>query len=280
MKTKFEKLLKGIFLTSIASLVSSNDANAISYDLSKISNDNNDNIEQGKKNDLSQKYVLKIHNDNSYLIAGHRSHRSHSSHRSSSYGSYGGSSSSSSSSSTYKTNTTTYSKTTYSLGERTLVSGVSGKDVAELANKLLKIRYITESDIEKNYSGDVVYSTNLENAIKKFQNDHNQVVDGIVGKKTIETINKRIEQINDETVNVNSRKYNLGDRVLKKQMQGYDVTQLKNILIDKGYLSGNLIKGNSIFDEETEKAVINFQKAIGIDADGIVETQTVYFLKK
>ena len=61
MKTKFEKLLKGIFLTSIASLVSSNDANAISYDLSKISNDNNDNIEQGKKNDLSQKYVLKIH---------------------------------------------------------------------------------------------------------------------------------------------------------------------------------------------------------------------------
>lgn len=278
MKTKFEKLLKGIFLTSIASLVSSNDANAISYDLSKISNDNNDNIEQGKKNDLSQKYVLKIHNDNSYLIAGHRSHRSHSSHRSSSYGSYGGSSSSSSSSSTYKTNTTTYSKTTYSLGERTLVSGVSGKDVAELANKLLKIRYITESDIEKNYSGDVVYSTNLENAIKKFQNDHNQVVDGIVGKKTIETINKRIEQINDETVN--SHKYNLGDRVLKKQMQGYDVTQLKNILIDKGYLSGNLIKGNFIFDEETEKAVINFQKAIGIDADGIVETQTVYFLKK
>ncbi len=120
----------------------------------------------------------------------------------------------------------------------------------------------------------------MENAIKKFQNDHNQVVDGIVGKKTIETINKRIEQINDETVNVNSRKYNLGDRVLKKQMQGYDVTQLKNILIDKGYLSGNLIKGNSIFDEETEKAVINFQKAIGIDADGIVETQTVYFLKK
>lgn len=58
MKTKFKELLKGIFLTSIASLVSSNEANAIPYDLSKISNDNN--IEQGKKNDLSQKYILKI----------------------------------------------------------------------------------------------------------------------------------------------------------------------------------------------------------------------------
>ena len=75
-------------------------------------------------------------------------------------------------------------------------------------------------------------------------------------------------------------KYNLGDRILKKQMQGYDVTQLKNILIDKGYLSGKLLKGTSLFDEETEKAVIKFQKSIGIDADGIVETQTVYFLKK
>lgn len=57
MKTKFKELLKGIFLTSVASLVSSNEANAISYDLSKMSNDNN--IEQKKKSDLSQKYILK-----------------------------------------------------------------------------------------------------------------------------------------------------------------------------------------------------------------------------
>ena len=50
MKTKFKDLLKGIFLTSVASLISSNEANAISYDLSRISDDNN--IEQEKKNDL------------------------------------------------------------------------------------------------------------------------------------------------------------------------------------------------------------------------------------
>lgn len=47
MKTKFKDLLKGIFLTSVASLISSNEANAISYDLSRISDDNN--IEQGKR---------------------------------------------------------------------------------------------------------------------------------------------------------------------------------------------------------------------------------------
>lgn len=36
-------------------------------------------------------------------------------------------------------------------------------------------------------------------------------------------------------------------------MRGHDVTQLKNILIDKGHLSGNLLKGESLFDEATEK---------------------------
>ena len=72
----------------------------------------------------------------------------------------------------------------------------------------------------------------MSNTIKKFQKDHNQVVDGIVGKKTIEAINKQIEQINRETVNTDVHKYNLGDRILKKQMQGYDVTQVKNIVID------------------------------------------------
>ena len=206
---------------------------------------------------------------------------SHSSHRSSSYGSYSGSSSSTSTgTSTYKSNTTTYPKTTYTLGERNIVSGVSGKDVTELANKLIKIKYVIKSEIEKDHSGDVKYSIKLENAIKKFQKDHNQVVDGIVGKKTIEAINKHIEETKHETTNTNIQKYNLGDRILKKQMRGHDVTQLKNILIDKGHLSGNLLKGESLFDEATEKAVIKFQKSIGIDADGIVETQTVYFLKK
>lgn len=39
-------------------------------------------------------------------------------------------------------------------------------------------------------------------------------------------------------------------------MQGYDVTQLKNILIDKGYLSGKTTQGN-LFDEETEKPLSN-----------------------
>ena len=64
---------------------------------------------------------------------------------------------------------------------------------------------------------------------------------------------------------------NLGDRVLKKGTRGRDVTRLKNILIDKGFLTGPFVKGETLFDDATEKAVIKFQESIGIDADGIVE---------
>lgn len=63
-------------------------------------------------------------------------------------------------------------------------------------------------------------------------------------------------------------------------MKGTDVSQLKNILIDKGFLTGRMVKGVSEFDEALKEAVIKFQNSINIDADGIVETQTVYFLKK
>ena len=41
-------------------MVSSNEASAISYDLSRISDDNENNIEQKTKKDLSQKYILKV----------------------------------------------------------------------------------------------------------------------------------------------------------------------------------------------------------------------------
>ena len=164
------------------------------------------------------------------------------------------------------------------LGERSIIRGSSGKDVEELANILIKTLYINEIDIEKDYLGNVIYSTKLENAIKRIQKDSGQTVDGIAGKNTIKAIEKIIQ--NQSKEENETSKFDLGDRVLKKNMHGYDVTQLKNILIDKKFLSGNLVKGASLFDNETEKAVIKFQQSIGIDADGIVETQTVYFLKK
>lgn len=74
--------------------------------------------------------------------------------------------------------------------------------------------------------------------------------------------------------------YNLGDRVLKKEMRGADVTQLKNILIDKGFLEKPFVKGETLFDTAIETALKRFQDSIGIDTTGKVDAQTFYFLKK
>jgi peptidoglycan hydrolase-like protein with peptidoglycan-binding domain len=167
------------------------------------------------------------------------------------------------------------------LGDRAISKGISGKDVRELADLLIKIEYITEDILQKDNLGNVICCSNISNAIKKFQQNNNLVVDGIADKTTINTLkNHAANYTKPVTVDTTDLKKNLGDRILKKGMHGTDVTQLKNILIDKGYLSGSFAKGSILFDAEIEKAVIKFQQKTGIDTDGIVEVQTVYFLKK
>jgi len=285
MKNKYAQILKGIFISSVGSLVANNEIQATPYKLSNLENENDEKIGQAKSNDNTQKYILKIHDDDSYLITGHRSHRSHSSHQShySHRSSSTGSTYNNSSSSTTEKSTTTTTTTTriYSLGDRVISQGTTGKDVRELANLLVKIDYISDTILIKDNFGNVTYCKNMSNAIKKFQQINNLKVDGIVGITTINLLKSyAVNYSRSTSISTIVQKINLGDRILKKGMEGTDVTQLKNILIDKGYLSGILAKGSTLFDADIENAVIKFQKYTGIDTDGIVEIQTVYFLKK
>lgn len=73
---------------------------------------------------------------------------------------------------------------------------------------------------------------------------------------------------------------NLGDRILEKGMIGTDVSQLKRILIDKKILEVSSIEESTLFDVKIEKAVIVFQKSLGLVADGKVGPKTIYYLKK
>lgn len=73
---------------------------------------------------------------------------------------------------------------------------------------------------------------------------------------------------------------NLGDRLLKKGMSGTDVSQLKKILIEKNFLIETSNDSDTLFNEETKEAVIAFQKSVGIGADGVVGSNTVYYLKQ
>jgi hypothetical protein len=77
--------------------------------------------------------------------------------------------------------------------------------------------------------------------------------------------------------------YQLGDRMLIKGMVGADVTELINILIKRNYIKtadgSKYLIGDATFDETLETAVKLFQKNKSLASDGMVDPQTVYYLK-
>lgn len=203
MKNKIQTLLKGIFLGSISSLIASHGVKASSYDLNKLTVSNDGQTEVNTKKDNSQKFILKFQNDDSYLLAvhrshsSHRSHASHASHRSSS--TYSGSSSStstdySSPSSTSKSSSTTIS-TTYNnsrdtksnsseiinLGDRILKKGMSGTDVVQLKKILIEKSFLVETPNDES----MLFDEAIKDAVIAFQKSIGIVADGIVGAKTV-----------------------------------------------------------------------------------------------
>ncbi len=80
--------------------------------------------------------------------------------------------------------------------------------------------------------------------------------------------------LNDGPKYETEKAYELGDRILKKGCQGDDVKQLQLDLMALGY---KLPKygADGDFGSETESAVKAFQRAQGIEVDGIVGAQTL-----
>jgi murein L,D-transpeptidase YcbB/YkuD len=204
MKKNFQNVLKGIFISSLTSLCASNNAEASNiYDVSKLKVKDDETAEQNKKQDLTQKFIIKVQSDNSYLIAGHTSHRSHSSHRSSSStysGSNSGSSSSGSSNYNYSTPSSSGSTTapdntsatksvtidtTSILGDRTLKLGMRGNDVLQLRKILIQKQFLVEDTEGENQ----LFDEKLRDAVVKFQKSVGLTADGIVGSKTVLYLN-------------------------------------------------------------------------------------------
>lgn len=273
MKSRLKKLLKGVIVSSMATLANTYGAEAMpTYQFSdNPSDDATDEYGESSKNG-SIKMLLHLNSDDTYALSGHRSHSSHrnSSHRSHSSHRSGSSHYSHYSSATTSGNTSSaVSPADYTLGSRTLSINTYGADVKALTDLLVKHKYIARSSVGTNYLGYVVYDSEVKNAVRAFQKDAGLSQDGIAGNATITQLQTWVPKV-----------YNLGDRVLKKEMRGADVTQLKNILIDKGFLEKPFVKGETLFDTAIETALKRFQDSIGIDTTGTVDAQTFYFLKK
>lgn len=156
MKNKLSSLLRKVFLGSLAGIAASNTstANTTVTVFEPTKGDTKFESILNRKPDLSPKLLLKKTSNDEWAFVSHRSHRSHSSHRShyssSSGGSYtppsnsgnsgnsGLSPGSKSNSGSSNNGTTT---TVLKLGSRTLKKGMSGTDVTELVNILLRKEY-------------------------------------------------------------------------------------------------------------------------------------------
>jgi hypothetical protein len=173
--------------------------------------------------DLSPKLLLKQNSNSEWAVVSHRSHRSHSSHRSH-YSSTSGSSSSrssttrssgsnSSGSSTSTTsrplgisssgsssnsstpartitptqspsNTLGISPTGLNLGDRNLKLGMSGSDVTQLINILIKKGYLKLENGDNQVYGTYTYDETIEATLKKYQLNNGLKNDGVCGSAT------------------------------------------------------------------------------------------------
>lgn len=220
MKSKLSDLLKKMFLSSMASIVAHN---TIAADRAltiehNFGNNKEREFSLSTRKDLSPKLLLKQNSSSEWAIISHRSHRSHSSHRSH-YSSTSSSSSSRSSntrSSRSSTSTTSrplginssssssnnsipariitptppasnhlkISPTELNLGDRNLKLGMSGSDVTQLINILIKKGYLKLENGDPKVYGTYTYDETIEATVKKYQLNNGLKSDGVCGSST------------------------------------------------------------------------------------------------
>lgn len=139
--------------------------------------------------------------------------------------------------------------------------GGNGPLVSQLQEDLASLGYF--SGTNTGYFGSAT-----EDAVMRFQQDAGLPVDGIVGRRTSEEIRQRLG--NGGTTGPVSETLRLND-------SGAQVSELQRRLINLGYFDG---PATGFFGSQTQAAVINFQQANGIAADGIVGRRTAEALRQ
>lgn len=135
--------------------------------------------------------------------------------------------------------------------------GDHGAAVAQIRDHLSLLGLLTHEPAERN-SGewDPTFDEDVERAVRAFQQERGLIADGVVGPSTW----RRLE----------GARWALGDRVLRygaRHMQhGDDVSTLQRRLHDLGFDPGRI---DGIFGPDTERALKELQRNVGIPADGL-----------
>ncbi|HEY9643865.1 MAG TPA: peptidoglycan-binding protein [Coleofasciculaceae cyanobacterium] len=140
-----------------------------------------------------------------------------------------------------------------------LYRGDSGPDVTYLQNLLNN----------NGYSVPVTgyYGSQTESQVINYQSNYGLVADGVAGSSTLSALEGGFVPVRPDGGSSSTLRY--GD-------SGSGVTNLQYLLNDKGYFSGPY---TGYFGSSTEQAVINFQSAAGLTADGIAGPATLSALQ-
>ena len=162
--------------------------------------------------------------------------------------------------------------------------GDKGWQVTELQNELKALGYYTAA------APTGVYDNATQSAVKKFQNDHHLTVDGIAGKKTLRLLNLLAATATPApavtsaptatpaptawtvpTPVVVSTAYPTL-QTLKSGSSGELVSAMQTKLKELGYYTGAV---DGQYGSGTTQAVIKFQRANGLTADGVAGSATL-----
>lgn len=133
--------------------------------------------------------------------------------------------------------------------------GDSGPVVAEIRAKLGVLGLLPAEPADPGELPEAMFDEACDRAVRHFQQRRGITVDGIVGPQTYRML--------DEA------RWRLGDRLLSHSVShpivGDDVAELQRRLLDMGFDCGRV---DGIFGRETEYALREFQRNVGLVADG------------
>ncbi len=153
------------------------------------------------------------------------------------------------------------------LGDRLLRKGTRHNDVKVLQQRLKDLGFFHYKDTTT-YYGNIT-----EKAVKDFQRSKGLAVDGIFGPATFRALNSANKGSSSSKPSSPSRSGNLASsRLLRMGTRGQDVKNLQEALNRLGYNCG---KADGIFGRATYNAVVSYQRAQGLSADGIAGPQTI-----
>lgn len=165
------------------------------------------------------------------------------------------------------TPTPTVTPTTAPSGYKTLKNGSKGDNVEALQARLIALGYLSGK-------ADGKFGTQTEKAVIAFQKKNGLKADGKAGSQTQALLySGDAKKANDSAADdTDDKKKEEIPKTLKQGDSNDAVKQMQEKLIDLGYLTG---KADGKFGLKTYQALVKFQKANSLTADGVAGSKTL-----